>query len=496
MTVVLDGRSLTLAQVCELADGAPVAIHPDATVRMARSRLVVERYLRESIPAYGLTTGLGMRAGVMLSADEATQFSYRTVRGRAQALGPPLSGRSVRAVMVARLNTMLDGSAGASAAVAPFMVEVLNRGLVPVMPGIGSIGSGDLVAMASMAHAFIGEGRMLADGRAAPAAQILATAGLAPLALLPKDGAVLCNNTAFSTGLAALAALAARTTLEALQVAGALSLEGFRGNSSPFGRAVLRLRPQPGQVAAGDAIRALLMGGELLGEGAARRLQDPLSLRCMAQVNGAAFAALDDLDHCILVELNSSPDNPAVLVDEGVCVTTGNFHLSRLAQTLDSAARSLAWCATDSVSRVQRLMSAATSALPPLLSSDDGDRAGFGPLLKPMEALRAHIIHLSNPVPVMASHNADGIEDSATFAALAAQKLAELLTQLRLLVAAELIAAAQAVDLRGTPISPALQRVHGGVRQLSAFIDADRPIGSEIEAVAQQLEGLIELAQA
>lgn len=496
MTVVLDGRSLTLVQVCEVADGAPVAIHADATVRMAHTRLVVERYLRESIPAYGLTTGLGMRAGVMLSADEATQFSYRTVRGRAQALGPPLSGRSARAVMVARLNTMLDGSAGASAAVAPFMVEVLNRGLVPVMPAIGSIGSGDLVAMASMAHAFIGEGRMLVGAEAAGAATVLATAGLAPLSLLPKDGAVLCNNTAFSTGLAALAAVAARTTMKAMQVAGALSLEGFRGNSSPFGAVALRLRPQPGQVAAGDAIRALLMGGQLVSEGSARRLQDPLSFRCMAQVNGAAFAALDDLDQCVLVELNSSPDNPAVLVDEGVCVTTGNFHLSRLAQTLDSGARALAWCATDSVSRVQRLMSASTSALPPLLSSDDGDRAGFGPLLKPMEALRAHIIHLSNPVPVMASHNADGIEDSATFAALAAQKLAELVTQLQLLVAAELIAAAQAVDLRGTPISPALQRVHGGVRQLSAFMDADRPIGAEIEVVAQQLEGFVELAQA
>ena len=103
MTVVLDGRSLTLAQLCEVAAGAPVAIHPNATAAMARSRLVVERYLRESIPAYGLTTGLGMRAGVMLSADEATKFSYRTVRGRAQALGPLLSERSVRAVMVARL---------------------------------------------------------------------------------------------------------------------------------------------------------------------------------------------------------------------------------------------------------------------------------------------------------------------------------------------------------------------------------------------------------
>ena len=265
----------------------------------------------------------------------------------------------------------------------------------------------------------------------------------------------------------------------------------FRCNLSPFSPGALGIRPQPGQVRSGDRIRHLLGDGPLDAPGAARRLQDPLSFRCMPQVLGAALVALDDLDAELLVDLNDSPDNPVVLVDEGICISAGNFHLPRLAQTLDGVARALAWCATDSVSRVQRLMHGPHSGLAPLLASDAADSAGFGPLLKPAEALRAQIIHLANPVPVMGSHNADGIEDSATFSALAASKLAELVSSLSLLVAFELVAACQAIDLRspgGTPpLAPALRPTYDAVRAICPFIDQDRPVGRQIESVAQQL---------
>ena len=492
--VVLDGTTLTPRSLLRIADGASVSMATGSVERMAAGRRIVDRYLTESIPAYGLTTGLGMRADQMLTAEAAAEFSYRTVRGRAQAVGPLLSPTEVRAVMAVRLNTVLCGAAGASAEVAPGLVTALNCGFVAAMPRIGSIGTGDLVAMAALAHALIGEGEAIVRGQRVSAADGLAEAGISPLRLLPKDGTVLCNNTAFSTALAALASEAARTTLLSMQIAGALSLEGFVGNLSPFSWAALRARPQPGQVEAGDQLRRLVGDGPLGRPGAARRLQDPLSFRCMAQVHGAAFAALADLDDELAVDLNSSPDNPVVIIEEGVCVSTGNFHLPRLTQTLDGLARALAWCATDSVSRVQRLMHAPHSGLPALLSSDRPDTAGFGPLLKPMEALRAEIVHLSTPVPVLSSHNADGVEDSATFAALAASKLADLVGRLDLLVAFELVAACQAIDLRSgcsgdsvPEIAPSLVLVHATVRGRCRFLAEDRPIGREIEAIAAEL---------
>jgi histidine ammonia-lyase len=484
--IILDGRSLDPKTVERIAQGAAVALDPKCRQAMERGRAIVDRYLREGIPAYGLNTGLGLRSDEPLSDAAAVDFAYRTVRGRAQGLGPPLAAEEVRAVIAARLNTLLSGEAGASPNVADHLAEVLNRNIIPAMPRQASIGAGDLVAMAALPHALIGEGEVLIEGERLKAAEGLKRAGLAPLVLKPKDGHLLCNITSFSVGLASLAAARASRAVGNLQIAGALSLEGFRGNLSPFEAAVVRARPQPGQVKVGDELMMLLEGGLL--RGAARRLQDPLSLRCMAQVHGAADAQIAALHECLAVELNHAADNPVVLIGEGRIASTGNFHLPLLAQRLDASARALAWAATDSVSRIARLMSAEFSGLPPLLSSHEAARAGFGPLMKPAEALRAEIIHAANPVPIMPSQNAGGQEDSATFAALAAEKLGQILARLDLIIALELLAGAQAIDLaKPERIAPRLGLVHQAIRQRSPFIDDDRPLGREIETIADEL---------
>jgi histidine ammonia-lyase len=258
----------------------------------------------------------------------------------------------------------------------------------------------------------------------------------------------------------------------------------------------VELRPQPGQLKAAQKLGAWLRGGLLLKKSAARRLQDPLSLRCMAQVFGAAYSACESLAQTVSIELNSSSDNPAVLLGSGEVVSTGNFHQLQLALCADQMSRALGWCATDSISRVARLMSPSFSGLPPLLSSQAAQRAGFGPLMKPMEALRAEIIQLANPVPILPSHNADGQEDSLSHAPLAVQKLASLAERHELLVAFELVAAAQAVDLaRPKRIAPRLAKLLKAVRTLSAFMEEDRPVGREVEAIAGELVRSGQLSQ-
>jgi histidine ammonia-lyase len=495
-SVVLNGRVLDADEVERIASGAAVVIDPKCEAAMRQGRAIVERYFREGIPAYGLNTGLGSRVTAMLSGDELTDFAYRTVRGRAQGWGPPLESNEVRAVIAVRLNTLLTGEAGASEGVAVYLAQVLNSKVIPVMPRWASIGAGDLVAMAALPHALIGEGELLVEGERVPARDGLARAGLAPLELKPKDGTLLCNITSFSVGLAALAAARAKRSAKMLQIAGALSLEGFRGNVSPFARGATRVRPQPGEVEAGDELLALLDGGLLTEEGAARRLQDPLSLRCMAQVHGALYAQLKALEECLDIELNHAADNPVVLIGEDRIAGTANFHLPLLAQRLDGAARAFAWAANDSVSRVARMMNSGLSGLPPLLSSHDTARAGFSPLLKPAESVRAEIIHLATPVPIMPSYTADGQEDSATFSALAAQKLGDLLIRLDYLIAFEMLAAAQAIDLaKPARIAPRLKRAHDAIRKISRFADDDRPLGGEIEEIVATLVASGEIAQ-
>ena len=467
----LDGQSLTIDGLWRIAHGAEVAIADEARAAMAKGRAIVERHLKESIPVYGLNTGLGSKAGQALPVEALAGFSAQVVRGRAQSVGPLLSVQEVRAVMAVRLNTMLTGAAGASPALADRLTAMLNRNVTPSVPRIGSIGASDLIPMATLALAVM-------DG----------------FSLAPKDGLVLSSNTAFTAGLATMAAHEARRVLDTLQVAGALTLTGFRGNRTPFAPEALRLRNDRYMIAAGTEIYALTEG-----LGPARRLQDPLSLRCMAQVHGAAYGELARLDDVVTAEINTASDNPAVILTTGTITGTANFHLPHLTLALDGMARALAMAANEIISRIARLMNEAASGLPPLLAAHEAGSAGFGPLMKPAEALRAEIIHLATPVPILPSQNADGQEDSATFAALSAQKLKDLIDRLDLLIAFELVAAAQAIDLAQAALPPRLKPVHAAIRKISAVMREDRPMGREIEAIAEGLVAngeAVRLAQA
>src|SRR5262245_41526059 len=183
-SVTLEGTVLTVQQVELIARGdAKVDIAHPAQAAMRKGREIVEHYLASGIPAYGLNTGLGARVGETLPRTELEGFSYRMVRGRAQGVGAPLAEAQVRAIMAIRLNTMLTGAAGQSLGVADYLVEVLNRGLTPVVPRIASIGVTDLVGMAAIPHALIGEGEIILNGQRLPASQALQRAQLSPLKL-------------------------------------------------------------------------------------------------------------------------------------------------------------------------------------------------------------------------------------------------------------------------------------------------------------------------
>ncbi|MGE3832626.1 MAG: aromatic amino acid lyase, partial [Parvibaculaceae bacterium] len=339
--VRLDGRSLSIDALWRIAEGAEVAITDEARDAMAKGRAIVERHLKEGIPVYGLNTGLGSKAGQALPAEALQGFSEQVVRGRAHSVGPLLSAQEVRAVMAVRLNTMLTGASGARPALAERLMAMLNGHVTPSVPRIGSIGASDLIVMATLALAVM-------DG----------------FPLAPKDGLVLCSNTAFSAGLAALVAHEAHRALDTLQVAGALTLTGFRGNRAPFTAEALGLRNDPHMIAAGQGIHELTEG-----LGPARRFQDPLSLRCMALIHGAAYGELDRLDETVTVEINTASDNPAVILASETMTGTANFQMPHLTMALDGMARALAMAANEIISRFARLMNEAASGLPPLLAA-------------------------------------------------------------------------------------------------------------------------------
>ena len=487
--VAMTGRGLTPAAVAEIArERRAVEIAPDARRRVETGRAVVDDYLAGGLPVYGLNTGLGARVAHDLPGDALAEFSRMTIRGRANAVGPPLPADIVRAILAVRLNGFLGGASGVSVAVADALVALLNAGVHPVMPSIGSVGAGDLCLLAHVGLALIGEGELEIAGQSVPAAEGLAAAGLAPLAPGPKDGLAICNASAATAGMAALALHDADAAYALSNVAAALAMEGFRANVSPLDARMAAIRPQPGQAAAAAALRGLLDGGSLLEPGAARRLQDPISLRCVAQVHGALAAALAFAAAAVDAEINGESTNPAVLAGDGEILSTGNFHAPLLALSLDTLAQALAQVAALSVARMSKQLSERLSGLPANLSRHGPTRSGFAPLHKPAEALLGEIRHFAMPLPGGPSLSAEGIEDHMTHAPQAAGKLAEVVRRLRRVLAIELIVAAQAIELRGVDrLGAGTAKVHRAIRDVVAPLDDDRPHGLDIERLDAEL---------
>jgi histidine ammonia-lyase len=493
---MLTGAGFTPELVAEVARGRrPVALAPEALERMRRSRGVVERAFAEDRAVYGLTTGLGARVGHRLTREAAAEFSRRTILGRANAIGPRLPAEAVRALMAVRANQMALGGSGAQPAIARLLVDMVNAGVHPEVPSIGSIGAADLCQMAHLGLAMIGEGNAEHAGALLPAREALARAGLAPIALGPKDGLAICNSNAATAGRAALALVDASEIQHLAQVAAALTFEGFRATLSPLDPRVQAARPAPGQVEAAAQLLALMEGSLLTQPGAARRLQDPLSLRCVSQVHGALIAALAFARDALEPEINGAGDNPLVILEDDAILSTGNFHTTALALALDTLGIAVAQTGALSAARAQRLLSDKLTELPANLIAGDGSSSGFAPLAKTGQALMAEIRLLAQPASIDPRMGAEGVEDDSSNAPLAVRKLIDMLDRMRPLLAIEMIEAAQAIDLRRPPrLSHAAERTYALVRSLVSPLEADRPLGAEVERVASALSELKEQA--
>ena len=493
MPIELTGHGLTLESIVSVArERTPVAIHPAAIARIEAGRAIVSRYLAEGREAYGLTTGLGARVGIRVAGDALADVSLQTIRGRANAVGPRLPADAVRAAMLIRANGIACGGSGAQVEVAQALVGLLNAGVEPVVPGIGSVGAGDLCVLAHIGLALIGEGEAQIGETVLPARDALERAGLAPLALAPKDGLALINATAASAACGALALHDARELLETAQVAAALAFEGFRANLTAIDPRVAAARPAPGQADCAAELRELLAGGALTRPGAARRLQDPLSFRCVSQVHGSLASALDLLAAALEPELNGAGDNPLVLTEPGTTgngeiVSTGNFHAPALALAADAVALGLAQVGNLAAARSARLLAEPLSGLPANLAAPGTSGAGMAPLLKVADALAGGLVHAAAPTCLAAHGAADAVEDDSTGSLLAVQRLATILERLRLLVALQLVVAARAVELaRPESLGHGTAAAYAVVSELVKPLSEDRPLGVDVERVADE----------
>ncbi len=477
-----------------------VVLGPSVAPRVAAARAVVERLAGADVPVYGLTTGLGAGVDTRLTPEDRVAFQRRAVPARAVGVGPRLPTEVVRALMLVRAAGFAAGGSGASAAVLDALVAALNANFHPLVPSKGSIGADDLAPLAHLGRALLGdpEAEVEIGGHTLPADAALVRAGLTAPVLGVKDGHAIVVANALSVGRGCLVLEDARVALDALDAAAALSCEGFRAQLEPLDPRVQAARPAPGQAEAAARLRALLAGGDLTRPGAARRLQDPLSFRCLAPVHGAVRTTLEAAREPVVIELNAAADNPLVAPGdgeaEGVTLHNGNFDLTALVLRFEALGQALAQAATMAAHRTMKLMSPEVSGLPRFLTPQGQSRTGFATVQKTIAALEAEIRHLALPASLGVLPVADGIEDHASMAPTVIAKTGEIVERLRWLIAIELIAAAQAVDLRGPlTLGAGTRAVHAVVRRHVAPLDEDRAQGPDFERLASAIaDGALE----
>ncbi|MBI1386722.1 MAG: hypothetical protein GC150_17605 [Rhizobiales bacterium] len=489
--ITLRGDGLTIDEL-EIASrvGSRIALEEAGLARMAATRRVIETAIRDRIAIYGVTTGLGTRVEETLGEAELAEFSVRTLQGRAQSLGAPLASEVVRAAMVVRANSLLTGASGASPAVAHHLAATVNAGLTPVVGGIGSIGASDLLVGAVMGNALIGNGRMQdAQGHILAADEALALAGVPPLVLGPRDGLALCGHDGLSVATAALGLARAARVMHALQVAAAVSLEAFRANLTPLREDVLALRPQPGEAEIARHLRAIMAGSALEDSRNARRLQDPLSLRNIAQVHAALLSAVKASRALVTMEINGATDNPAVLIASGEVVSSGNYHNPQLTLALEHPVRALLFAAALEVARIAKLLSTRFTDLPMYLAVPGAHSNGFAPHLKLAESLLVRVQSAAVPVAIWPSICSDGVEDALTHSLEAGEKLMVATANCQLLAALELAIAVEAVEQRnlsgGAPA--AIARAAAFVRRYVHRLGEDRPLHGELTALSEAI---------
>ncbi|MBI2374508.1 MAG: histidine ammonia-lyase [Deltaproteobacteria bacterium] len=503
--IEVSGRSLSLDQVVGVArDLRKVGLSEAARSRVERARALVEKKATEGGAVYGLNTGFGALKSVRIPSSDLARLQVNLVRSHAAGVGAPLGIDATRALMLLRANVMATGRSGVSLPVLELLLAMLNARVHPIVPSQGSVGaSGDLAPLAHLALVMIGEGMAHpvegAGTAPLPGAEALAAVGLAPVRLGAKEGLCLVNGTQAMGAVGALALYDALRLAKIADITGAASLEGYRGTATAFDRRIHDARPHRGQLASASNLRKLTASSEIARSHAdCDRVQDAYSFRCMPQVHGASRDGLALLADTLDIELGSATDNPLVFAEEGEgdeLLSGGNFHGQPLALGLDVLAIAVSQLASISERRVAQLVDPVSSRLPAFLVRDPGLSSGFMIAQVTAAALVNENRVLATPSALGTIPTSANQEDHVSMGMTAAIKAARIVENTRAVLAIELLAACQAIDLIGLAPAAGVAAARSALRQVVAELFEDRNLSVDIALASELLKnGRIERA--
>ncbi|SFO18004.1 histidine ammonia-lyase [Roseovarius lutimaris] len=489
-TLTLTPGAVTLDDLAEIFwNEASVRLDPAChpAIELAHSRIA--KAVAGTDAVYGVNTGFGKLASVKIESKDTAALQRNLILSHCCGVGPAISRRHARLLMALKLLSLGRGASGVRLEIVSLIEAMLDKGVTPVIPAQGSVGaSGDLAPLAHMAAAMMGHGEAEFDGQVMSGDKALKAAGLTPVELGPKEGLALINGTQFSTAFALAGLFGAWRAAQSALVTSALSTDAIMGSTAPLQPEIHALRGHPGQIEAGETMRALLAGSEIRDSHVVddARVQDPYCIRCQPQVTGAAMDVLRMAARTLEVEANAATDNPLVLVGADLIVSGGNFHAEPVGFAADMIALAIAEIGAIAQRRVALIVDPVLSFnLPPFLTPDPGLNSGYMIAEVTTAALMSENKHLANPCVTDSTPTSANQEDHVSMAAHGARRLGQMIENLNRILGVELLCAAQGIDFRAPlTTSDTLQRVVARVRRDVATLGEDRYLAPDLERAA------------
>jgi len=485
--IILDGESLTLEQaVSVLRPSAAVKLAPGAKSNVDRARQVIDAAVRGKKVVYGVTTGFGALSDVVISRADGKKLQLNILMSHAAGVGNPLPDDIVKLVLLLMANSKAKGYSGLRWSTLRTLLDMLNRGVCPLIPEKGSVGaSGDLAPLAHLSLVLVGRGRARYRGQWMDGKKALRLAKIKPVTLAEGEGLALINGTQVMTAIGVWTAFHALRLAKAADIAAAMSLEVLLGSNTQFHKQIHRIRPHCGQIDSAANMRRITDGSEIISSHKdCGRVQDAYSLRCVPQVHGASRDAMQFVRRSIETEMNSATENPLVFPD-GKILSGGNFHGQPVALALDFLALALAELANISERRIERMVNPGLSGLPSFLISGGGLNSGFMIAQYTAAALVSENKVLAHPASVDSIPTSANKEDHVSMGTIAARKAMQILENVKYVTAIELLCGAQALDLF-TNLKPGRGTLaaYDVIRKHVKHLDRDRELHCDIETVA------------
>jgi histidine ammonia-lyase len=492
MALIVDGRNLTVEKVVAVARlNDRVELHPEAKKRIEKCRALLEDKIRKREIMYGVNTGIGELSEVVLTPEQVEKYQRYIIYSHAAGYGKPLPEEIVRAAILSRISCHCHGHSGLRPVVTETLIELLNKGVTPVMCEKGSVGAcGDLSPMAQMALVPMGEGEAFYKGERLPGAEALKRAGIKPIVLHARDGLAMINGSNFIAGLGALEIHDASRWLKNSEIAAAMTLEVVNANMKAFDERLHKVRGYPGALECAENIRRLTEGSELLAKLGKKKVQDAYSLRSTPQVVGAARDALKWTRYMIEIELNNAADNPVFFPEEQLVLTGANFQGTPQALALELLGTAVTTVAVISERRLNRLMNPHLSVgLPAFLTKGAGMFSGMMLSQYTAGALICESRVLSHPAATGSIPAAADQEDFVSMGWTTALKTRQIIDNAQAVVAIEMMAGAQAVDFRA-PLNPGkgVRAAHEVIRKHVAHLEEDRPLYGDINKLKEVVQ--------